>query len=120
MKTRRWTRSPRGEIFGVVTGLAEWRELNPGMTRLIVLLLIIFTGIFPGGVIYLLLALILPVQTKADIIDGDDPIDVTYEEAEEDDNIKKEYENLRKKAEEMEERIRRKEKDWDERFRKGE
>ena len=116
-----WKRSPRGEIFGVVTGLAEWRDLNPSMTRLIVLLIILFTGIFPGVAIYLALALILPIQTENDIIKEhhkDDPIDVSYEEA--DDDLKREYEDLKRKVEEMEGRVYDKEKDWDERFRKGE
>ena len=109
MKTKRWTRSPRGEIFGVVTGLAEWRELNPGMTRCIVLLIIIFTGIFPGIAIYLILALILPMQTDDDIIKdhkGGETIDVSFEEADDD------YENKKRKYD--------RERDWDERFRKGE
>ncbi len=121
MKTKRWTRSPRGPVFGVVTGLAEWRELNPQMTRFIVFLIILFTGIFPGVAIYLALALILPMQTENDIIREhrkDDPIEASYEEA--DDELNKEYENLKRKAKETEDRAFDKEKDWDERFRKGE
>ena len=109
MKTKRWTRSPRGQIFGVATGLAEWRELDPSMTRLIVLLIVLFTGIFPGVAIYLALALILPMQTENDIIDKHshgETIDVSFEEADE------EYEDLKRKFD--------KEKDWDDRFRKGE
>ncbi len=89
VRTRRWTRSPRGMIFGVVTGLAEWRGLNPGMTRLIVFLIVLFTGVFPGIAVYLALALILPPQQKGDIIGGncDEPIDVTYEDVPDDGKI---------------------------------
>ena len=113
MRTRRWTRSPRGEIFGVVTGLAEWRDLPTSATRFIVLLIVIFTGIFPGLFIYLLLALALPPQTEDDIIDEgsyrnkhnkryDDPImDAKFKDS-----------DSRSRMDE-------KEKDWDERFRKG-
>ncbi len=72
VRTRRWTRSPRGEIFGVATGLAEWRDLPPGMTRIMVFLIILFTGIFPGAAIYLALAAILPKQSDEDIISGSD------------------------------------------------
>ena len=106
MTTRRWTRSPRGEIFGVATGLAEWRDLPPAMTRLIVFLIIIFTGVFPGIVIYLLLAAILPKQTDADIIGekrerkhrfSDPVMDAEFHESGTTD----------------------KERDWDERFRNG-
>ena len=104
MRTRRWVRSPRGKIFGVVTGLAEWRGLDPGMTRLIVFLIVLFTGVFPGIAIYLALALILPPETDDDISGSrgrrsDDPIYAEWEEAE-----TNAYD---------------KEKDWDERFRNG-
>ena len=57
-----WKRSPRGVIFGVATGLAEWRNLNPGKTRLIVFLIVLFTGVFPGIAIYFILALLLPLD----------------------------------------------------------
>ena len=103
MRTRRWVRSPRGKIFGVVTGLAEWRGLDPGMTRLIVFLIVLFTGVFPGIAIYLALALVLPPQADDDIAGGkgrsDDPIYAEWEEA-----GAKSYDE---------------ERDWDERFRNG-
>lgn len=104
MRTKRWVRSPRGKIFGVVTGLAEWRGLDPGMTRLIVFLIVLFTGVFPGIAIYLALALILPPQTDDDIAGGrsrsnDDPIYAEWEDA-----GTRTYD---------------KERDWDERFRNG-
>ena len=57
-----WKRSPRGVIFGVVTGLAEWRNLDSGKTRLIVFLIVLFTGVFPGIAIYFILALLLPLD----------------------------------------------------------
>ncbi|MBO8435773.1 MAG: PspC domain-containing protein [Spirochaetes bacterium] len=105
VRTKRWTRSPRGEIFGVATGLAEWRGLNPEMTRVIVFLLVIFSGIVPGIIIYFLLALILPMQSEHDIIGtyGDsDTVDVHFEEVKEEKSAS--YD---------------KERDWDERFREG-
>ena len=105
--TKRWIRSPRGKIFGVVTGLAEWRDLNPEMTRMVVFLIILFTGVFPGLAIYFFLALILPMQCDDDIIrkygDGQ-PIDVSFEEVKEE-RTKSSYD---------------KERDWDERFSRGE
>ena len=68
MKTRKWTRSPRGTILGVATGFAEWRDLPEGPTRLIFFLIILLTGIFPGIVIYLILAAVLPRQKDEDIL----------------------------------------------------
>ena len=127
-RTRRWTRSPRGKLFGVVTGLAEWRGLPPDTTRLIVFLITVFTAVFPAAIIYLLLAVILPEQTPDDIISGDRYTrstkssfrreyaeDATFREKR-DDDLEKEYENLKKKVETMENDIYDKEKDWDNRF----
>ena len=114
MRTRRWTRSPRGEIFGVVTGLAEWRDLPPSATRFIVLLIVLFTGIFPGLFIYLLLALILPPQTEDDIL----------EEGSSRKGYERKYNSPIMDAKftesDSKSRMDEKEKDWDERFRRNE
>ncbi len=124
IRTRRWTRSPRGRLFGVVTGLAEWRGLQSDTLRLIVGIITIMTGVVPVAVIYLILALILPEQRESDIID--------YEEAErgysstrryrkwnaedasfrEKNDIEEEYERLRRNKDD-------KERDWDNRFNSG-
>lgn len=124
IRTRRWTRSPRGRLFGVVTGLAEWRGLQSDTLRLIVGIITIMTGVVPAAVIYLILALILPEQRESDIID--------YEEAErgysstrrcrkwntedasfrEKNDIEEEYERLRRNKDD-------KERDWDNRFNSG-
>ena len=128
--TKRWTRSPRGKIFGVCTGLAEWRDLDPGFVRLISLIAVLFSGVFPGVIIYLILALILPPQSEGDFGSKErrhsskydhiykDATDAEYkEEADKStDDLKTEYEELKKKVEEMENEMFDKEKDWDERF----
>ena len=62
--TKRWYRSPRGKILGVATGLAEWRDLPADPVRLIVFLAILFTGFFPGAIIYLIVALCLPASEE--------------------------------------------------------
>lgn len=133
MRTKRWTRSPRGKVFGVATGLAEWRDLPANTVRLIVFLTILFTGFFPGATIYLLIALILPVQRPEDIINDSYSYyskgnsysssssykyqDASFEETgKSTDELKAEYENLKKKVEKMEEQMFDKEKDWDQRF----
>ncbi len=135
VRTRRWTRSPRGEILGVATGLAEWRGFPPSTTRLLVFLSVMFTGFFPGSIIYLIAAIILPMQTPADVISrnewfkaesrrssrrGHEYEDATYTEAGKEEksteDLRAEYENLKKKVEEMEGQIFDREKDWDARF----
>ena len=127
--TKRWYRSPRGKILGVATGLAEWRDLLADPVRLIVFLAIIFTGFFPGAIIYLIVALCLPAneedyQTnfkkyydKGHIYK--DAEDATFYESKNEksnDDLRAEYETLKKKVEEMENEMFDKERDWDARF----
>lgn len=126
--TRRWTRSLNREIFGVVAGFAEWKDLPIKETRLIVFLIILFTSVFPGLVIYLLLAIYLPLQTEDDIITPYEARSFSqrkrnYKDAKwsekSTEDLKKEYEELKKKVEDMESEMFDKEKDWDERFKDG-
>lgn len=140
IRTYRWTRSPRGEILGVATGLAEWRGFPPGLTRLTVFLIILFTGVFPGTIVYLICAVILPLQTSYDVISDyegwakrernkhtrhnaryeDASYRETNKEEKSTEDLKREYENLKKKVEEMESQVFDREKDWDARFNSGE
>ena len=132
MRTRRWTRSPKGQLLGVVTGLAEWKGFPIQTTRLLCTLLVIFTSVFPGVLIYLVLAMILPLQKPSDWISDDEAeksnsfhfrkksyADAEFHEEKSTEDLKKEYENLKKKVETMENDIFDREKDWDNRF-KGE
>ena len=145
--TTRWTRSPRGRLFGVYTGLAEWRDLDPQATRLIAGLISLFT--MPASIIvYLIAALILPMQRPEDVMgpsssersrawqDGGSwtnpgsrnaqrkhtgPVDCEDAKWEDKSNedLRREYEDLKKKVESMENEMFDREKDWDERFREG-
>ncbi len=128
VRTLRWTRSPRGQIFGVIAGLGEWRGLSVDTLRLVVILIALFSAIAPVVIIYLLLALILPEQTRDDIIGCDEyrrgrqynkskrhASDAVYREKDNDD-IEKEYDNLKRKVESMENDTLDKERDWDNRF----
>ncbi len=58
---RRWLRSPNGLIFGVCEGLSRRIGVSRGLIRLITFIAFCCTGFFPVGLIYCLLALILPV-----------------------------------------------------------
>lgn len=132
IRTKRWTRSPRGAILGVATGLAEWKALPVDMTRIIVFIIVCCSSFVPGAIIYLIIALILPVQTEDDIISNDEWArrnrksyrdnyqDVDYEDVKTEkstEDLKREYEELKKKVESMESEMFDREKDWDERFR---
>ncbi len=113
MRTRRWTRSPKGQLLGVATGFAEWRGFPVNTTRLIFLILAICTEIFPALIAYLILAVVLPLQSESDWIrDGEES--VKYADAE-----FKEYDDLKKKSENVENDFFDKEKDWENRFKDG-
>ena len=120
IRTKRWTRSPRGCVLGVATGLAEWRGLPVKLTRLLVFLICITTAFFPALIIYLLIALILPEQTCDDIIkDNYHSCRDSYydpDKRREDEELKKRYENLKRKVEGMENDLFDKEKEWDAHF----
>ena len=116
IRTRRWTRSPRGCVLGVATGLAEWRGLPINLTRLLVLLLICSTSFVPGVIIYLVVAFLLPEQTSADIIRESYHSSSYARREKEDDDLKKRYENLKRKVEGMENDLFDKEKEWDAHF----
>ncbi len=117
MATKKLYRSPRGKIFGVCTGLAEWRDLPADPVRLIVFLVVLATGVFPGALIYLIAALLIPMNPESScssstIYSEDEP---KQSEAE----LKAEYERLKRKVEKMESEMFNKERDWDERFHQG-
>ena len=116
MATKRLYRSPRGKIFGVCTGLAEWRDLPADPVRLIVFLVVLATGIFPGALIYLAAALVIPMnpgyESSSTIYRDEEP-------TQSDEELKAEYERLKKKVEKMESEMFNKERDWDDRFREG-
>ena len=65
-------RSRRGIIFGVCRGLAEHFNFSVFWTRVLVLVLFLFTGFWPVGVLYLVAGLLLkpepviPLETKSD------------------------------------------------------
>ena len=106
MARKRLYRSPRGKIFGVCAGIAEWRDLNVDIVRLIVGISILSTGFFPGALIYLGIALIVPMA----------PVYEPRDENLSDSELKRKYEKLKKKVEEMEAEVLNKERDWDDRF----
>ncbi len=55
-------RSRRGMIFGVCQGIADWKGINAGYLRLTLVILTIFTGFFPFGLLYIAAAFFMPVE----------------------------------------------------------
>lgn len=48
------------KISGVCGGIGEYFDLDPTLVRLAYLLLTVFTGVFPGLIAYIVLAVIIP------------------------------------------------------------
>lgn len=55
-------RSRRRMFFGVCRGLADYMNFSVFWTRMLVLIAFIFSGFFPVGAIYLLLALLMKTE----------------------------------------------------------
>lgn len=57
---KRLTKSKNKVFLGVCGGLAEYFNIDPTIVRLIALVLLVMTGFFPVGLIYVIAALIMP------------------------------------------------------------
>ncbi|MGN1279815.1 MAG: PspC domain-containing protein [Limosilactobacillus sp.] len=71
---KRLTKSKDKVFLGVCGGLANYFHVDPTIVRLIVLVLLVMTGFFPIGLIYLVAALIMPdADSKGDdhVVEGE-------------------------------------------------
>ncbi len=50
------------KLSGVCGGLAEYANMDPTVMRLLVALVIVLTGVLPGIVAYIVMALVVPEQ----------------------------------------------------------
>lgn len=56
-------KDPNNKVFaGVAAGLAEYADMDVTLMRLLVLAVIIFSGIVPGLIFYIVAAMIMPVK----------------------------------------------------------
>ncbi|TCP31294.1 phage shock protein C (PspC) family protein [Scopulibacillus darangshiensis] len=53
-------------IAGVCGGLAKILHLDSTIIRVVTVLLLVFTGFFPVGLIYILMVFLIPKETYAD------------------------------------------------------
>jgi phage shock protein C len=49
-------------IAGVCGGIAQWMGWDPTVVRIVFVILTIFSAAFPGVIIYLVLALLMPLE----------------------------------------------------------
>ena len=149
MSTKRCYRSKNGMLLGVCKGIAEWKDFPVGVVRLIFLILLTFGNGFPIVIIYLVLALVLPVKGEevdeeqsfanrfnelfnknnyktnkhyyqdSDAEDWEDFDSNTKTKQPTDDEIRRRFERLKNRVSKMENDLFDKEKNWDERFKKS-
>ena len=60
---KRLYRSKENKVFaGICGGIGDYFSVDPALVRLIWLLIVIFTGFFPGLIAYLIAILIVPAK----------------------------------------------------------
>jgi phage shock protein C len=115
-------RSRSGIIFGVCKGLAEHFDVSVLWTRIITVALLIFTGFWPIGVLYLVAALLMKPEPV---------LPLETEEAQEFYNsyvsssnlalhrLKRTFDNLDRRIQRIETTVTAREYDWDRRLHEG-
>ena len=66
METKRLYRSKTNRVWaGIIGGLGEYFNIDPTILRLAWIFITIFSGIFPGLIVYILALLIVPENQPA-------------------------------------------------------
>ncbi len=112
-------RSRNGMIFGVCRGLAEHFDFSVFWVRTIALLLFLFTGFWPMGVLYILAVFIMKPEPVV-------PIGSVYEQEFYDaylhsrpqaiNRLKRRYDSLKRRIQRMEDTVTSSEFNWESRF----
>jgi len=108
-------RSRRGIIFGVCRGLAEHFNFSVFWTRVIVLVLFLFTGFWPVGVLYFVAALLLnpePVIALENESDEEFYQSYTRSRSSAIQRIKRKFDNIDRRIQRMEDTVTSKEFDF--------
>lgn len=126
MATKRLYRSKKADLLGVCHGIAEWRDLPVGGVQLAFVIVGLVTAVLPCLAIYLIAAILLPVNPYED---GE------YEEVRKDkkrnsrdesysassysssnEDLNERFERLKKKVYETEAKVEDSERQWDDKF----
>lgn len=66
-KNKRLYRSEKNRVLaGICGGLGEYFEIDPVLVRLVWLLVVVFTGVVPGLLAYLIAVYIIPKRSVTD------------------------------------------------------
>lgn len=108
-------RSRNGIFMGVCRGLADYFNFNVFWLRVIVLVLFLFTGFWPVGVMYIVAGLLLkmePVSPLRDEKDREFYDTYTHSRQSAIQRIKRKFENIERRIQRMEHTVTSKEFDW--------
>ncbi len=109
-------RSRKGLFMGVCRGLAEHFNFSVFWARVIVLLLFLFTGFWPVGVMYIIAGLLLKVEPVSPLHnEKDQEFYDTYTHSRESaiQRIKRKFENIERRIQRMEHTVTSREFDWE-------
>jgi phage shock protein PspC (stress-responsive transcriptional regulator) len=68
MEHKRLYKSDKNRVFaGICGGLGEYFDIDPVLLRLVWLLVVIFTGVVPGLVAYLIASFVVPYRVHHQI-----------------------------------------------------
>lgn len=108
-------RSRRGIIFGVCRGLAEHFNFSVFWTRVLVLVLFLFTGFWPLGVLYLVAGFLLKLEPVIPLEnESDEEFYQSYTRSRSSaiQRIKKKFDNIDRRVQRMEHTVTSKEFDF--------
>ncbi len=114
-------RSRNGIIFGLCRGVAEYFDFSVFWTRLITVVLLFITGLWPLVGIYIVAALlmkpepVIPIETEAEKEFYDSYTHSRHSAAQ---RLKRRYENLERRIRRMEHVVTTPEFNWENRFNK--
>ena len=109
-------RSRRGIFMGVCRGLAEYFNFSVFWLRFIILVLFLFTGFWPVGVMYIIAGLLLKMEPVSPLHDEkDQEFYDTYTHSRQSAvaRIKRKFENLNRRIQRMEHTVTSREFDWE-------
>ena len=104
-----------GIFMGVCRGLAEYFNLSVFWVRIITLVLFLFTGFWPVGVMYIVAGLLVkmePVSPLRDEKDQEFYDSYTHSKQSAIQRIKRKFENIERRIQRMEHTVTSKEFDW--------
>lgn len=55
-------------LTGLIGGIGEYFAIDPTVLRLLFVLLVIFTGIFPGVIFYIIAIFVVPEQGDTNVV----------------------------------------------------